>query len=109
VITLGLSVHHARFCCPCLPEYSPVSTSAEIPEPKPVQILMEESDPIQRAYAHLELGDRALDRADRTNASRHYQHAIELAPEDALVIETTGSVRLRGVLPARRWWSNWWN
>jgi Tfp pilus assembly protein PilF len=86
-----------------------VSTSAEIPHPAPVHVLMEESDPVQRAYAHLQLGERALERADKVNASRHYQQALELAPEDALVVETTGSARLRGVLPARSWWTSWWN
>ncbi len=86
-----------------------MSTSAEIPEPKAVHILMEESDPLQRAYAHLQLGERALERADTTVASRHYQQALELAPEDSLVVEITGSARLRGVLPARGWWASWWN
>ena len=87
----------------------PVSTTDHRAAPRPVHVLMEESDPVQRAYAHLQLGERALDRADENAASRHYQQALELAPEDSLVVETTGSARLRGVLPTRSWWAGWWN
>lgn len=73
-----------------------------------VHVLMETSDPVQRAHAHLSLAEGALERSDTENAKRHLQQAVSLAPEDDLVRTTTESTRLRGVSPVtKRWWSAW--
>ena len=87
-----------------------MSTRVESSETKPIHVLMEESDPVQRAHAHLSLGEGALERSDEANAKRHFQQALDLAPEDDLVRSTTGSARLRTVVGSSRgWWSGWWN
>jgi Flp pilus assembly protein TadD len=75
----------------------------------PIHILMEESDPVLRAHAHISLGEGALDRSDEENAQRHFKEALELAPDDDLVRSTTGSARLRKVMNGRRSWASWWN
>ena len=83
---------------------SPVQYTGE----SAVNVLMETSDPVTRAHAHLSLAEGALEREDTENAKRHLQHAVELAPEDDLVRSTTESTRLRDVSPVTKsWWSGW--
>ena len=51
-------------------------------ERHPTVILLEESDPLQRSAAHLELGHRALARDNRQLAETHYREAAQLNPSD---------------------------
>lgn len=48
----------------------------------PIQVLLEESDPLQRSAAHLALGQRAMAREDLGAATHHFREAADLDPTD---------------------------
>lgn len=52
------------------------------PRDHPVNVLLEETDPQLRLDAHLELGRRAVARADRHSARTHFAEAVEIDPTD---------------------------
>jgi Flp pilus assembly protein TadD len=51
-------------------------------ENHPVEILLEDSDPLNRSRAHTELGRRAVARSDVERAAWHFREAFELDPTD---------------------------
>jgi hypothetical protein len=56
-----------------------------VPEPTerdPVDVLVEESDPVERSRAHQELARRARARNDDDLAERHLREALDLDPSD---------------------------
>lgn len=48
----------------------------------PVQILLQETDPLRRARAHWQMGQEALARHDPVNAAVHFEEAFDLDPTD---------------------------
>ena len=68
----------------------------------PVQVLIEELDPVRRSRAHLALGRRAMDRKDLGVATEHLREAADLDPTDEvprkLLAEIGGGRR------PRSWW-----
>ena len=48
----------------------------------PVEVLLEDSDPVQRSRAHTVLGQRALERQDVHTAREHLEQATDLDPTD---------------------------
>jgi hypothetical protein len=68
----------------------------------PVQVLIEEQDPVRRSRAHLTLGRRAMDRQDVGAAREHLREAMDLDPTDEVprrLLEQLGSSR-----KPRSWW-----
>lgn len=67
----------------------------------PVQVLIDEADPVRRSRAHLALGRRAMDRQDLGGATEHLREAVDLDPTDEApreLLEQIGSLR------PRSWW-----
>ena len=68
----------------------------------PVQILLDETDPVRRARAHLALGRRAMDRKDNGDATEHLREAADLDPTDEAPRE------LLAQIGANRRPKSWW-
>ena len=60
--------------------YTPLPTAVR--NASPGRVLVEETDPIARLDAHLELGRRAAKRSDLDTAETHFREALELDPTD---------------------------
>ena len=58
------------------------SRTLDRPNRDPVEVLLEEPDPMQRSRAHTELGLRAKGRDDVDMAVWHLREAIDLDPTD---------------------------
>lgn len=73
--------------------------------PEPVQVLLEERDPVARARAHTVLGRRALQRDELETARVHLHEAAELDPTDEVPRQLLADARLRP--RTTRGWSFW--
>lgn len=70
----------------------------------PVQVLIEELDPVRRSRAHLALGRRALDRQDLDIATEHLREAADLDPTDEVPRELLARIRSKDARRPRSWW-----
>lgn len=68
----------------------------------PVQVLIEELDPVRRSRAHLTLGRRAMDRKDLGSATEHLREAADLDPTDEVPRKLLEEIRAER--RPRSWW-----
>ena len=66
----------------------------------PVEVLLEDHDPVQRSRAHTALGRRALERQDVHTAREHLEQATDLDPTDEVPKKLLATLEA----PKRRRW-----
>lgn len=59
-----------------------MSTTIEPVPPHPVQVLLEDPDPLRRSRAHLALGRKAMAQEELEIATEHFRAAADLDPTD---------------------------
>lgn len=72
----------------------------------PVAVLLDESDPVRRARAHLALGERAIARDALELATEHLREAVDLDPTDEQPKALLAKLAQRndGNRRKRSWW-----
>ncbi len=73
-----------------------------------VLVLLEESDPLRRCAAHLELGQRAIARHDLATAVDHLQEAADLDPTDERPKSILRDIARKEEKPGRFAWVGRW-